>query len=260
MRRLAFLVFAVAGCGDGSGDVSVVLGDAGTDAASRSPVQSTDAGHRSDVRVTTDGAAAPGDDAGMGAGGYDASDSRDAHGSPDSGSNSADARVDVSHDAKREHQDAANDGAETADSAHADSGRAVDSGTDSAPSNGCECSDGPCCDGCNFLIKGAMCQDGTQDPGYTVIASRCDGKQYTQWDDGPSCVKDGEIYYAEKIEQTVLLEYCSGASSACDGDKLEWEGGAVWCGGDAPGAVDRFCVSTGDDSGPIQAECGPCPL
>lgn len=75
-----------------------------------------------------------------------------------------------------------------------------DVGVDTGPT--CECSSGPCCDGCHFRPATHVCE------AERVTAASCGAAQHPT----PAC-QSGK-YYAYR---TVADVYCSGSSSACDG-------------------------------------------
>ena len=102
----------------------------------------------------------------------------------------------------------------------------------------CECSDGPCCDGCHFIDDSVLCDE----PSGTEY--RCDG---------PAC--------GGNPQSRNQYRYCSGTSAQCDGE-TGWE---AWETLDTC-TTSATCISDGDtyaqcevcDMGCVDGKCREC--
>lgn len=101
-------------------------------------------------------------------------------------------------------------------------------GCDDLTGTCCECSDGPCCDGCRFVSERVMCHTGL-DQEY-----RC----------------TGDTACGSSLETRVLEQFCGGANAACDGP-TDW---SAWNTVETCGA-DAVCQA---DNG--MAGCVACPF
>jgi hypothetical protein len=115
-------------------------------------------------------------------------------------------------------------------------GAASGGSSGSGGSPACECTTGPCCDGCNFREESHQCQ--VRD----WSATECSGTVLT----GPACAG-----MTRDVKVELRDRFCSGASAACDG---RWA--------KVPGSHYRSCESgtacTTVGDGPTAAQCVPC--
>jgi hypothetical protein len=110
--------------------------------------------------------------------------------------------------------------------------------------DGCECAEGPCCDGCHFLAADVVCVD--------------DGMI------GPAtCAGWSEINEPgnRRIASPLGDRYCSGASSLCDGMRAPRGAAAVEtdCGSGNYGLPGRPNVYCREDDSALGASCVPAP-
>jgi hypothetical protein len=135
--------------------------------------------------------------------------------------------------------DAASDAAR-ADSHAAGGSAAIDAGDsdagntpDAAP---CECSSGPCCDGCRFRSTATKC-------GTELTSSVCD--YHTA----------GQCSFPPSLPSLIVEDwsdiFCSGASASCDGKRVYSETRTRTC------PWNTFCSGTLTPSSTPQP-CGPC--
>jgi hypothetical protein len=151
-------------------------------------------------------------------------------------------------------------GAALADAGRPDAGRVISTGDagmsripDGAMSSDaaavCECSSGPCCDGCHFVPRNWRCTADTAAlDGLEVVRAASCGQAELH------CSTDLSILPTRRLQDRMVLDYgitwCSGTSSACDGRSEDNTKQVVsYC------AVGTACVIVGAPAG---ASCEPC--
>lgn len=101
----------------------------------------------------------------------------------------------------------------------------------------CECTSGPCCDGCHFRPRSTVCDEDQ------VAETQC-VRSTT-----PNFLVCGSN--VTRVEESVQRQFCSGSSAQCDGPTYHKADRRVEC----PDATP-ICVSNGE--GPTAAACAPC--